>query len=659
MKSKKKILFTLVSVALSFAFVLNGCSKGEENTSLTADDLIKVTGETPDLIPKSQQYTTSVLLENGATQYTIIIPQEAGEQINFAGMELQERFEESAGTQIDVTEESAQTAPSAGKYLYLGSVRCLPEEVEASENTLGVSGYILRTVGDDMYIVGATEKGTLNGVYDFLKRTLNYRYYRPGVWQINDCSVGTYYLPDLHDLVKPDVEMPSLRTEALKDATATGRRYRIFTPEEVFIPINGTNYHVALGYLPSSNWLNLHPEWYATEGNEATPGNVLRDDYNNIAQICYNAHGETESYELMLEEMFQILKRSITANQTDPSQLMYAWFTQMDNYAWCGCDACKADREKYGSPAASIIKTAKRLAKMLKDWIEEEGIGRRVSLAIYAYMNTFDAPTSVDETVVLPDNIALYYAPIRASFVSDLKADFNSTYYENLKKWCQLLGKGDLLFWAYNACYYNDYLVPHYSFDAYQKNYEVLTSEFNVRMFFGSNDYENMSIPDWGFLKNYLNAELMWNCSQDVEKLIDDYFNVVYRGAGIPMRKYFNSYCDWYNYAAEVNSFEGEWTITGSQTINANFFPLGVLQKWLDWIEEAYTAIAEFEQTDLATYERLCDAICLESISPRYLLTEIHSGSYSDDDFTAMQEALNSDIVRLGITALGEGGGRW
>ena len=361
----------------------------------------------------------------------------------------------------------------------------------------------------------------------------------------------------------------------------------------------------------------------------------------------------------MLTEMFDVLKRSILANQTDPSQLMYAWFTQMDNYIWCGCNACKADEEKYGSPAASIIKTAKRLAAMLEEWIEEEGIGRRVSLAVYAYMNTFDAPTTVDDDVKLPENIALYYAPIRASFVSDLKDEFNSTYYENLQNWCGLLGEGDLLFWAYNGSYYNDYLVPHYGFDAFQKNYEILTTEFNVKMFFASNDYENMSIPDWGFLKNYLNAELMWDCSQDVEKLIDDYFNVVYREAAAPMRKYFNSYCDWYNYAAEVNSFEGEWTITGSQTINSTFFPLGVLQEWLGLINEAYSAIAVYEQTDLATYERLYDAICLESISPRYLLTEIHSGSYSEEDFAAMQDSLNNDITRLGITALGEGGGRW
>ena len=86
---------------------------------------------------------------------------------------------------------------------------------------------------------------------------------------------------------------------------------------------------------------------------------------------------------------------------------------------------------------------------------------------------------------------------------------------------------------------------------------------------------------------------------------------------------------------------------------------MGVLQEWLGLINEAYSAIAGYEQADLATYERLYDAICLESISPRYLLTEIHSGSYSEDDFAAMQESLNNDITRLGITALGEGGGRW
>ena len=211
-------------------FALSGCAQGETGNDLSPDDVVRVTGETPDLIPQSQQYTSSVLLENGATTYTIVIPQTAGEHINFAVSELQDRFEEAAGTQLPVVSETASTSPESGKYIYLGAVGCFPTDTDASETALGVSGYVLRTVGDDVYIAGATEKGTLNGVYDFLKRTLNYRYYRPDVWQINDCSVGTYYMPAFDDLVKPDIEMPSLRTDALQDSVATGRRYRIYNP---------------------------------------------------------------------------------------------------------------------------------------------------------------------------------------------------------------------------------------------------------------------------------------------------------------------------------------------------------------------------------------------------------------------------------------------
>ena len=123
-------------------FVLSGCAQDGKNNALSPDDVIRVTGETPDLIPQSQQYTDSILLGNGVTAYTIVIPQTAGEHINFAVSELQDRFEESAGTQLPVASETTSTSPERGKYLYLGAVECLPTATAISEAALGVSGYI-------------------------------------------------------------------------------------------------------------------------------------------------------------------------------------------------------------------------------------------------------------------------------------------------------------------------------------------------------------------------------------------------------------------------------------------------------------------------------------------------------------------------------------
>ncbi len=665
MKNRNKRTYTAcLAMVLCVAVCVTGCehkSAQDSGKGIDPMDRIELGTENPNLIPDEQEYTEYVFSDKGMTDYMIVLPENYGENIALAVKELQDRFREATGGELSSVSETMLTDAGSGKYLFLGDTRFLLSDIDKTEDTLGCSGYAIQTVDDDVFIAGATETGTLNGVYEFLKRTFNYRFYAPEVWQINNYEDETVYLPILSVSVRLDVDMPSLRIESVENALTTRRRYRLYTMTELLMPVNGASYHVATAILPPEGerkWLESHPEWYATIGQECGKDQVIRDKYGDVAQLCYNAHGDAQSYELMLEEQFRVMISSIRAADADPKQLHYLWYTQMDNREWCGCDACKKDREMYGSPAGSYIKMANRLAKMLEEWIEEEGIGRRVNLVIYAYLITFAAPTYVDDDIMLADNIALYYAPIEATFVYDLEDDLNKYYYDNMVNWSKVMGDGGLLFWAYNAVYCNDYLVPYYGFDAYQPNIEIL-KRFNVKLLYSQNDFENLVVPDWGFLMNFLQAELMWDSSQDVERLIDDYFTVYFREAATPMRKYFTNYCNWYNYAAKKNDFTGAGTTAGKNTMNADFFPFAQLQSWLGCIDDAYKAVEKYRESDEDLYEKLRDRICLESITPRYLLLEIHKGSYDVQEYAGMETDWENDVARLGITSRGEGGQRW
>lgn len=669
----KKTALTCLALAavMGMSMGLSACGGGTKEEVSVPYEKTALTGETPDLIPKDLEYTDYVLAENGRTDYKIVVPEKTSDVLLFAVQELKDRWKESTGSLIEsISESELEISGAQGKYIFLGHSRYLPAGTDISEDATSVCGYVVKTAGDDVFIAGHADRGTLNGVYDFLKCVFNYRYYAPDVWQINDCSTEKLCLPAFDILNRPEIDMPYMRTDSLKGGATSGRRLRIINnTTEVLLDINGAGYHTAFNYLAPTTYLNpsdpenYHPEWFMSEGNEPDA------QASTVQQICYNAHckdedkyseegGSPTDYELMLDEMMKVLIKSIGIGHTDPNTLMYAWFTQEDNYAWCGCDACKADIEKYGTAAASIIKTANDLGKRLEKWIEEEGIGRRMNLAIYAYMNSMNAPTEVTDEVKLYKNVALYYAPIRACFVKPFTDPCNASFAENLDHWMNFTSEAGLLLWAYEQTYYNDYLVPFYGYDSWQANIEYFKSK-GVKMYFSSSQADQSVLPDWGFLKQYIISELLWDNSQSVEKLIDDYFNVYFREAAQPMRQYFDRFSVWYNYAAEKENFIGAWTIAGKDTLTESFFPLAELKTWLGYCDEAYAAVEGYRTTDSALYQALRDRICLETVTPRYLVTEIHQGAYSGLEYTKMKSELDSDIARLGINARGEGGNRW
>lgn len=671
MKKRNTIVCLALAALMGASMGLSACSGDKEEETSVPYEKIALTGETPDLIPKDLSYTEHVLAEEGKTDYKIVVPEKTSDILLFAVQELKDRWKEALGDKIEsISESELEISGTQGKYIFLGHSEYLPSGMDISESATSVCGYVIKTVGDDVFIAGHADRGTLNGVYDFMKCVFNYRYYAPEVWQINDRSEEKLYLPAFDTLNRPEIDMPYMRTDTLKGGATSGRRMRIINnTNEVFLDINGVGYHTAFGYLAPATYLNpsdsanYHPEWFMSTGNEPDAQAAT------VEQICYNAHCKDEDkyskegeeptdYELMLDEMMKILIKSIGIGHKDPNTLIYAWFTQQDNYSWCGCDACRADIEKYGTAAASIIKTANDLGKRLEKWIEEEGVGRRVNLAIYAYMNSMNAPTEVTDEVKLYKNVALYYAPIRACFVKPFTDPCNASFAANLDHWMNFLSEAGLLLWAYDQSYFNDYLVPFYGYDTWQANIEYFKSK-GLKMYFSQNQYDNVVIPDWGYLKAFIVSELMWDNSQNIEKLIDDYFNVYFREAAQPMRQYFDRFCLWYNYAAEKENFIGAWTIAGKDTLTESFFPLAELDLWLSYCDEAYAAVESYRTTDDKLYQTLRDRICLETVTPRYLVTEIHQGSFLGLEFSKMKAELDSDILRLGINARGEGGGRW
>lgn len=108
----------------------------------------------------------------------IVVRMDSNQVERFAAEELAAYTGAMTGKKINVTSEAS------GKAIYVGF---LPDCVPAGEkaqvlNELGAvqqDGYIIRSIGEDLVIKGRTPRGTLYGVYDYL-RMLGVRWYFPG-----------------------------------------------------------------------------------------------------------------------------------------------------------------------------------------------------------------------------------------------------------------------------------------------------------------------------------------------------------------------------------------------------------------------------------------------------------------------------------------------
>ena len=125
------------------------------------------------------------LAEDGRTQYKIVIPEGASETLKYAAEELSKYLKEISGAVFPVTTEGQLTQEEEEGLILTGCGRLCRELVSPDElMKLGEEGFLIRTIGKDLVIAGNTGRGTLYGVYGFLKRSLGCRWFTPEVSHI-------------------------------------------------------------------------------------------------------------------------------------------------------------------------------------------------------------------------------------------------------------------------------------------------------------------------------------------------------------------------------------------------------------------------------------------------------------------------------------------
>ncbi len=473
---------------------------------------------------------------------------------------------------------------------------------------LGYSGYYLVTKGNSIFIMGETEFGLRNGVYAFLYYMIGMETFSADT-VVYDCGNVVDFPIAMEIVGKADIDMilPSnyldRDTAHAMGMLAKDDVFALTEDKEYTDPYQhmmfGNYWHNSFNYLPYTTYMSDHPSWFSTSSVDGKP-----------FQICYTARGNDAEYRLMIETAYAKMKEFLgkSPNATTIT------FTIEDNEEICHCEKCRELSDKYGSNSAAVIMFINALADKLKvDY-------PNVRLLFFAYNRTEQAPNTVDANTRCRDNVAVYYAPIKANYNVSFSDPKNAETARQIQLWSQF--SDNLYLWLYNTNF-DHYLLPHNSFEA-MAEINRFCLQYNVKFIYWEGQWEQMATTAFSTLKEYMNAKLGWNANYTVDELYDKFFPAYFGAAGGTMRTFFD----------ELIAHMKAHPLTG--TINepigtADIWDKETLDRWMGYIQTAYSQV----DANSVYYKH----IKLESIFVRHALIALHN--VTDDSFKSDCKELN------------------
>lgn len=640
----RKILVGALSLVLSASclFGATACSGGNpgsnENPKIeignkpTQDE--SAWKETPVSVP-DYKHTDAVLYQDGHTDYAIVIAEDASTKTYTAASELNYFIELSSGIAFPIVTDSSVTWSASANFISIGE-NALSVNACITVSGLCDHGFAVKTVGNTLFLQGATSTGDIFAVYDILTKILGYDYYCAD--EIAIAKTDRLLLPEFDYTDEPDIEYRASQIGYQNGQIST--RYRTVSAK-FMSPEGVSNWHNSLGYIPYSTYGAEHPDWFATD----------------LKGLCLTARDRSggEYRELVAT----VAEKMESAIENNPDGDTIA-FTHMDVGTWCTCEACTALKDKYGTDSASMILFMNDVVDLVETWREQAYPDRdNIRYVFFAYTATVQAPVKVDggnivafdEQVQPREKVGVMYAPISSDFMHGKNEEQNSSYLRQMQEWHALVGD-NVYYWFYQSYFYN-YFLFYNNFESMQDNYRAAVDNGAVWMY-DQSQYDNAASTGFQMLKVYLSSKLMWDVDADVAKLTEGFFDRYFKAASGTMYDLFTSIRLNYLWMAESLGVSG-WI--GTRINTSEYFKLNTLLEWEKLIEKAYEDIESLKISDYDSYQKVYNRINLESLSVRYLLIDLYGTQiYSTQELFEQKQQFKQDCSKLNVTRTSEGG---
>ncbi len=552
------------------------------------------------------QASGAVIAQNGRSDYKIVTPDRPGAAVKYAATELQDIFAQIGGVRLPIVRES--TAGDCPAFLLGPCRKSAKAGLVEQAKQLAEDGVLIKTIGNDIALLGQNERGNLYSVYVLLEKYLDVRFL---AW---DCTI----IPARHKVMLPDLDYsyapPYMYREALywdsfpKQIAARQRLNGPFTKcdETVGGKIKFHPYvHSFAELIPTSEYYEKHPEYFGLQGGKRVGGSVH-------AQLCLT---NPDVLRISTEKVLRWIEENPDVPIIDVSQ--------NDGNGPCECDECMSVVKEEGSQHGPIM----RFVNAIADVVAEKHPHIWVETLAYAYSTKPPVTKPRDNVIIRLCHAGCYYHGFEKCGLGANFADYVNQWSERTRR---------IFIWHY-ATNFAHYLAPNPNLAGLAKDLKYYGSH-GVNGVMVQCDYQSPG-GELAELRQYLSAQLMWDPSQNPMTLRQDFCRGYYREAATDVLEYLK-YLDDFATKPELHAF-GAWE-------PKNTVPPELVTNALNILSRAYSAATDDEVRNRINKLML----------PFWYMQLTYPDYYgvSDNDAVNIWRQTKQTIEANGITHVREGG---
>jgi len=518
----------IIAIIVFLSQVLTSFSLGAVNRKVIDIDY----GGTAVTQPAITEWLTLAGGDGG--DYVIIKGAACSEPETTAALELQKYIRLISGITLELTQDTARVRD---KEILVGQTN---RETQAGftidRAALGEEGFLVEVASGKLFIAGGGARGTLYGVYDFLEQCLGCRWYTPGIEKVPQ-TARVSIDAQLNYSEQPVFEYRYQDwNTSLDEAWRAKQKVNEGTESPQYGgPLFYANGCHSMSSLLPESYFETNPEYFS-----------YREDKNarTLDQRC-----------LTNPTVLAIVTQSVRAALQANPQARIVSITQNDNGGYCQCEHCKAMDAKYGGPSGTNIWFVNQVAAAL------EGEFPAVQFDTFAYQYTRTPPKNIvprDNVIVRLCSIECCFShPLEECGITRIKSEnrldkfpfieldspaartrhVESSFAKDMKGWSAICK--NLYAWDYTTNFMM-YLNIFANLQVLQPNMQFF-AENNVKGVFEEGNAASVS-GEFGELRAYIIAKLLWDPYADVETLIDDFLAGYYgEGSAEYIKKYIDT----------------------------------------------------------------------------------------------------------------------
>lgn len=422
----------------------------------------------------------------------IILPQGVPDNIIYAAETLQKYLMQISGQSVPIVSSND------------GSTQIIIR----NDSSLPEGAYIIKTDDISLTITGGGKRGAIYGVFAFLERVCDCRYYTEKEFfipQKNTVSIPVNYVFEytpFFEYTETDWNSRGKVEFTVANNISGGNLCNV--PEIMggcIKYISDYCHTLTTQFCSATTYFEKNPECFAIHNGTRTPN-----------QLCLT---NPTTVRIVTEEVLSLL-----GNRYDPQQaLQIVSVTQHDNRDYCMCSDCKAIDDSNHSHAGTMVAFANKIAEA----VESAGYNN-VFIDTFAYQYTRKAPTKV----VPRKNVIIRLCSIECCFGHTLdnpNCKENNEFMQDLYNWSEICNR--IYIWDY-CINFSEYLSFFPNFNTMQRNMQLFY-ENNVKGIFGEGNAEtHICDGEFSDLRLYLQVKLMQNPYLDFEEELIGFLKFYY-----------------------------------------------------------------------------------------------------------------------------------